>query len=201
MARITLALIIINAAVFIAQLISDPVTELFALTPTVAVSGAYWQFFTYMFLHGGFTHIILNMFVLFIFGIMVEKALGSSRYLILYLVSGVGSSVLYLALTGISSIPMLGASGAVFAVLTAYGFLFPKNIIFVPPGIPLPARFAVILFAGLELFLGLTEMEPGIANFGHLGGIITGALLMLYWRQKEKKQKAMELKGYEFIWE
>ncbi len=199
--RITLALVLINVMVFILQGIFPGFTEFFALTPVLAMYGAYWQFFTYMFLHGSMSHILLNMFVLFIFGVSVERILGWKRYIILYLLSGIGSSLLYIAFTGESVILMLGASGAVFAVLTAYGFLYPKNIIFIPPGIPLPARFAVIFFAGLELFLGLTGLDPGIANFGHLGGIATGAALMFYWNHKEKTHRAPAFRDYEFIWE
>ncbi len=198
--RVTLSLIIISAVIFIAQALFNGFTELFALTPAMGVGGSYWQFFTYMFLHGDIVHIMINMFVLFIFGVMVERTLGWKKYLILYIVSGVGSSLLYLMLTGLSYTPMLGASGAVFAVLTAYGFLFPRNIIFVPPGIPLPARFAVVFFAGFELFLGLTGLQPGIANFGHIGGIVTGAILMFYWKHTER-QKAHEFNGFEFVWE
>jgi membrane associated rhomboid family serine protease len=199
--RVTLALIAINVVVFIVQGIFAGFTEFFALTPALAMRGAYWQFFTYMFLHGGMMHIFLNMFILLIFGVMVERELGWDRYLILYIISGLGSAGLYLILTGESMILMLGASGAIFAVLTAYGIMFPKNIIFVPPGIPMPAMFAVVFFVAIELFFGLTGLEPGIANFGHLGGIVTGAALMFYWKRFARRRRAQEFRSYEFIWE
>jgi membrane associated rhomboid family serine protease len=95
---------------------------------------------------------------------------------------------------------MLGASGAIFAVLTAYGFIFPKNIVWIPPGIPLPAKFAVLVFAFIELFLGLSGLEPGVANFGHLGGIITGAAIMFIWRRRDSF-KYKGFKNIEFVWE
>jgi membrane associated rhomboid family serine protease len=199
--RITIALVLICIATFIVQNIVSGFTELFSLTPAMALQGAYWQFFTYMFLHGGLLHIALNMFVLLMFGVPVEHSLGEKKYLFLYLLAGVGSAALYMFLTPEPTVLMLGASGAIFAVLTAYAFLYPNNLIFIPPGIPLPAKYGVILFAGLELFLGVTGLEPGIANFGHLGGIATGAALMLYWRHGKKGGRAKELQDYEFFWE
>lgn len=198
--RVTISLILINIAVFIAQSIFPDLTNIFALTPALALHGAYWQFFTYMFLHGGFFHIALNMLIFFMFGLAVERELGEIRYITLYILAGIGSAFLYMFLTMEPLVLMLGASGAIFGVLTAYGFLFPKNIVFLY-FFPMPAWFAVIFFAGFELFLGLTGIEPGIANFGHLGGIATSAILMLYWRQRKRSQRAPELRGYEFTWE
>jgi membrane associated rhomboid family serine protease len=196
--RITVSLIAANAIVFALQMIFPLVEQVFALTPTLAFgNGWLWQLFTYMFLHGGIMHITFNMFVLFMFGTVIEHSLGEKKYLILYFISGIGSALFYVLLTGIVDIEMLGASGAIFGILTAYGFMFPKNIVFVFPGIPLPAIFAVIGFAVLELFSGIFGLEPGIANFGHLGGIITGVILMYYWKHGAKKNK----REYEFFWE
>lgn len=203
--QLTFALIAANIVLFIAQNIVPGFTEMFSLTPAAAFSGAYWQFFTYMFMHAGLMHIFINMFVLFMFGLPVEGTLGSRKFAALYFISGIGSAFLYMGLTlfftpsGIGDL-MLGASGAVFAVLTAYGFLYPRNIVWIIGFFPLPARLAVIAFAALELFLGLTGLEPGVANFGHLGGIATGALLMLCWRRR-KGIKYHGLKNFEFIWE
>jgi len=176
-------------------------TRTFSLTPKTALGGYYWQFLTYMFMHGGFFHIFINMFVLLIFGFQVENTLGWRRFLTLYLASGIFSSVFYTLLTGEATIMMLGASGAVFAVLTAYAFKFPNNIVFIGFFFPLPAKYAVILFAGLEFFSGIFDLEMGVANFGHLGGIIAGALLMLYWRRADRNRRAPEFHGLEFIWE
>ncbi len=201
--RVTNALIGINLVAFILQVAIPPFTDLFWLVPTEALSGAWWQFITYMFMHGGVMHIMINMFVLFIFGSVIENALGERRYVILYLISGVGSALLYLLLMGISNIPMLGASGAVFGVMAAFGFLFPREkIIIFPLPFPIPAYFAIIAIAALELFLGVTGIEPGIANFGHLGGLLTGLALTYYWKsRKPKKSDVHAVRDYQFFWE
>jgi len=217
--KITLAIIGICIAVFFAQSIIPGFSEEFSLTPNLALSGHIWQFVTYMFLHGDPIHLFLNMFVLLIFGVMIENTLGRKKYLLLFFISGIASSVIYLVITGFLtpsallgltfSIPMLGASGAVFGVMAAYGLLYPKNWIIMFPGIPMPAWVAVIAFAGLEVFYGLTGAQPGVANWGHLGGLLIGAILILYWKKKSKKyelliedsKKSKEDKEWEFVWE
>jgi membrane associated rhomboid family serine protease len=201
--RLTFGLIGANIAVFMLQVIVRGFTDIFALTPAMAFGGAWWQFFTYMFLHGGPTHLFLNMFFLFIFGDVMEHALGDTRYITLYVVSGLGSALIYIALMGATSVPMLGASGAVFGILAAYGFMFPRNKIWVPIPfiIPLPAFTVVILLAILEFVLGFLGLEPGIANFGHFGGIVTGLLLTYYWKRTSRPRGAQERREYEFFWE
>lgn len=205
----TFYLILANIAVFILQLAFYPVFDIyFALTPAEALSGSYWQFLTYMFLHATFDqagnvylfHIGMNMFVLLLFGSVVERKLGTTRFLFLYFISGIGSAILHVLLTGVSTIQMLGASGAVFGVLAAYGILFPRNWIIMFPGIPMPAFLAVAAFAFMELFFGVFGLEEGIANFGHLGGILTGAALMLYWKHTKKTEDDV-LGNFEFFWE
>jgi membrane associated rhomboid family serine protease len=204
--RVTLAIILVNAIVFAAELaLGDAFLQAFSLTPVIALGGAWWQFFTYMFLHADPLHITLNMFVLFMFGVVVERALGWKRYLFLYLVSGIGSALFYLLLTltflpGEMAVLMLGASGAVFGIMAAFGFMFPKEVIYVY-FIPLPAMSAVFLFAAVELIAGLTGIMPGIANFGHLGGIITSAIIILAWRRYPKPKGESELRRYQFYWE
>ena len=168
-----------------------------------------------MFLHGDEIHIFLNLFVLFIFGITVEKVLGARKYLTLFFLAGIGSSVIFLVITfALSSpadllinmqIPMLGASGAVFGIMAVYGFLYPRNWIIMFPGIPMPAIAAVFVFAGLEIFYGLTGSQPGIANWGHLGGILVGIIfiLVLKYRKKldEKKWTTKNQREFEFVFE
>jgi membrane associated rhomboid family serine protease len=213
--RVTLAIIIINAIVFAAQVAyaaaynvpigEDPFTSAFSLTPVVALSGAWWQFITYMFLHADPLHITLNMFVLFMFGVVMERALGWKKYIFLYMVSGVGSAAFYMLLTltvlpGQLTILMLGASGAIYGILAAFGFMFPKEVIYVY-FIPLPAISAVFIFAAIELVAGITGIMPGIANFGHLGGIITGALILLVWKRTSKPKSEREMRQYQFYWE
>jgi len=105
-AKVTVGLIVANFAVFILQIAAPGFTGLVALTPSKAVSGMYWQFFTYMFAHAGITHIGLNMLALFMFGGIMERVLGVERYLTLYIISGIGSSLFHMILTGISDAPM-----------------------------------------------------------------------------------------------
>ena len=134
---------------------------------------AYWQFFTYMWLHGGMLHLTFNMFFLFIFGEVMEHALGTKKYLSLYIVSGLGSALFYILLTGIISpgdsillsTEMLGASGAVFGVMAAYGLMFPKNKIWLPFLLkPLPAITVVFILAALEFAIGYFALEPMKGN-------------------------------------
>ena len=215
--RLTAAIVAINVAVFIVQAISasiycpmgfctqdgiDPFTYTFSLVPENAIGGGQvWQFVTYMFLHGGVEHIFFNMFVLIIFGGVVEQALGARRYITLYLAAGIGSAFLHVALTGMSDVVMLGASGAIFGVLAAYGFMFPHNrIIVFPIPIPLPSWIVIIGIAALEFLLGFYSLEPGIANFGHLGGLITGFFLVYYWKRR-KPRDTSQRRSYEFFWE
>ena len=134
---LTFSLIAANIALFLVQNIVPGFTELLSLTPSAAFGGAYWQFITYMFMHGGVIHIFFNMFVLFTFGMPVEGTLGTKKFGMLYFLSGIGSALLYMGLTALFTpldlgVMMLGASGAIFAVLTAYGFLFPKNMVWIP---------------------------------------------------------------------
>lgn len=222
--RLTYLIVVLNIIIFITQAISfqyycvipgeplnmclDPFTGTFSLVPGATISGALWQFVTYMFLHGDIFHITFNMFVFLIFGLAIENVLGWKRFLTLYIISGIGSALLYLGLTillgGNIAIYLLGASGAVFGVLTAYAFIFPKSKIWVPYFfIPLPAITVIVLLAALEFFFGVFSLQSGVANFGHLGGLITGAILMAYWKGRHKKrlmQDALE-RSFEFIWE
>jgi len=204
--RVILTLIIINVIVFAAEIIyGDAFIQAFSLTPVIALNGAWWQFFTYMFLHADPMHITLNMFALFMFGVVMERALGWKKYLLLYMLSGIGSAMFYLFLTltflpGELTILMLGASGAVYGVLAAFGFMFPKEVIYIY-FIPLPAMAAVFIFAAIELIAGVTGIMPGIANFGHLGGIITSALVMLVWKHIMRPKNETEMRQYKFYWE
>jgi len=202
--RVTLAIIAACVVIFIVQNIVPGFTEAFSLVPSLALSGAYWQFFTYMFLHGSLWHLTINMFILFMFGIMIENALGRKWYLIFFILSGLGSALFHMVLTGNSMILVLGASGAIFGILTAFAFMFPdmKLIIF-PIFIPIKAIYAIIAIAAFELFLGIFDILPGLAHFGHFGGILTGILLMLYWKyiHKNRLRRRNEMRDFEFYWE
>lgn len=187
----------------------DIITLNFSLIPADAFSGSYWQFVTYMFLHGGVLHLVLNMFVLFIFGVLVEKTLGLKKYLSLYFLAGIGSGFFFILLSYILTpqaaltdmiMPMLGASGAVYGVMAAYGILYPKNWIMVM-GIPMPAWIAVIALVFVEFFFGVTGIQAGVANFGHLGGLIVGALFTFALKYLKKEQTEPQQVSWNYIWE
>jgi membrane associated rhomboid family serine protease len=202
--RVTLVLIGLNVIVFVLELLFGSVfIKNFSLISANALTGSYWQFLTYMFLHADTRHIAFNMFALLIFGVPVERHIGERKYILLYLFSGVASSFFHIFLTGVSNIPMLGASGAVFGVLTAYGVLFPRRWVFIPPGLPLPSILAVAVFAVMQFFLGIFNLEEGVANFGHLGGIVAGLIFMLILKciERRKKHEEPQIREFEFIWE
>lgn len=161
------------------------------------------QIFSYMFLHSGTRHIFSNMFGLVMFGPMLESFLGSKRFLILYIVSGIGACLLHGAInlyeisqfpvdsaeyTMMMSIPMVGASGAIFGMLGAFARLFPNTeMIIFPLPIPVKAKYLVSLYALFEIFSGVSNIMPGVAHFAHIGGLIFGILLINYWNKKKDR--------------
>ncbi|MCP9762467.1 rhomboid family intramembrane serine protease [Lacihabitans soyangensis] len=156
-----------------------------------------WQFISYQFLHGGIGHLFSNMFGLFIFGSALETFMGSKKFIIYYLVCGVGAAVLNSALDFYemsnmsvdsmeylrqAQIPMVGASGAIFGILMAFGFLFPNvemMLLFFP--FPLKAKYFVALYGVYELVQGTAGLQSGIAHFAHLGGLLTGFILLKFF--------------------
>ncbi len=151
-----------------------------------------WQLFTYMFLHGDFMHLFFNMFALWMFGCTIERAFGSKRFLIYYLVCGIGAGLFQelaqmvelLAFNAMSFGPTIGASGATYAILLAFGMTFPEERIFIfPIPFPIKAKWFVMLYAGIELFMALGSSNDGIAHLAHLGGMLVGLLLILHWRK------------------
>jgi len=158
-----------------------------------------FQLITHMFMHGDLNHLFFNMFGLFMFGPTIEARMGERKFLVYYFITGFGAMFLHMLVTyfelqtgsispGAINVPMLGASGAIFGVLTAYGVLFPNNkIMLLIPPIPMKAKYMVVLFAVLELFMGLGPFRAdGVAHFAHLGGALFGFLLILYWRKTGK---------------
>lgn len=139
-----------------------------------------WQILTYMFMHAGFLHIFFNMLGLWMFGAELENVWGSRKFLMYYLMCGVGGAVSNLLvglLTG-NGAPTVGASGAVFGVLLAFGMLFPDRLIYIYFFLPIRAKYMVILWIGLELVYGVTGTTDGIAHFAHLGGAFAGFIYM-----------------------
>ena len=155
-----------------------------ALWPIASGSFEPWQIVTYGFLHGNFNHIFFNMFALWMFGLPIERIWGSQRFTLYYMVCIIGAAVTQLLVQQVSGefYPTIGASGAVFGLLLAYGVMFPNNrifLIFLP--IPIKAKWFVVIYGGLELFFGVTRSLPQIAHFAHLGGLLFGAVLLWNW--------------------
>ncbi|MDE3058032.1 MAG: rhomboid family intramembrane serine protease [Bacteroidota bacterium] len=151
---------------------------LFALRPLG--QGFYiWQLFTYLFLHGGFAHIFFNMLALWMFGMELENVWGSKKFLTYYLICGVGAGLSNLLIAPLFTTtgPTIGASGAIYGVLLAYGILFPDRLIFIYFLVPIKAKYFVILYMMLE-FISVGSMD-GIAHFAHLGGAFVGFLYLV----------------------
>lgn len=192
------ALILANVGIYLMQwLLGDFFTDKFALWPPQAAQYGYpgfmpWQLLTYGFLHGSFTHLFFNMFALFMFGSEIENLFGAKRYLIYYLVCVVGAALMHLIVVAAAQMPPLptvGASGAVFGLLLAFGMAFPKRMIMMLfPPIPMPAWLFVTLYGLLELYLGITQTQQGVAHFAHLGGMATGFVLIRYWRGQRRRR-------------
>jgi membrane associated rhomboid family serine protease len=184
MPPVTALLIAANAAVFLLLLAAPGLLTAFALWP-VGAGFRPWQLVTYAFLHGGLMHIAFNMFALYMFGGAIERVFGARRYLTYYLVCVVSAAIAQLLTAAISGAvyPTVGASGGVFGLLLAYAIYFPHSrIILIFPPIPMPARVFVVVYAVVELFLGVTGTEEGVAHFAHLGGLIGGFIMLRYWR-------------------
>jgi membrane associated rhomboid family serine protease len=199
MLQVTTALIVANVVMFLLQVVAPGVMVPLALWPVgrapmgVDAGFAPWQLVTYAFLHGGLSHLAFNMFGLYMFGNAVEQVLGGRRYFTYYLVCIVSAAVtqlLFAVITG-AYYPTLGASGGVFGLLLAYAYYFPKNrllLLFLP--IPIPARVFVVVYGVLELYLGVTGTQAGVAHFAHLGGLIGGVALLAYWRGIRRRRSA-----------
>ena len=192
MPPVTLFLIAANAVVFLLQLAVPGIEAPFALWPLGAarasggqVSFQVWQLVTYAFLHGSVMHIALNMFALYMFGGQMELVFGPRRYLTYYFVCVLSAAIAQLATSAMTATlyPTVGASGGVFGLLLAYAIYFPHNrIMLIFPPIPMPARVFVIVYAGLELLLGVTGTQEGVAHFAHLGGLVGGYLMLKFGR-------------------
>jgi len=148
-----------------------------------------WQLVTYSFLHGNMTHIFFNMFALWMFGRDLEHMMGAKRFVTYYFTCVIGAGLIQLIVAGTqgSFYPTVGASGGVFGILLAYGMAFPnRTIMLMFPPIPMKAKYFVLFYGLLELYLGLSGNAPGVANFAHLGGMLFGFLLLYYWRQPRR---------------
>jgi membrane associated rhomboid family serine protease len=187
-------LIAANVVVYVLQSLSaDAVEGLFALWPIQPIDGAphfeVWQIVTYAFLHstGNITHLLFNMLGLWMFGAEIERYVGPKRLLACYFASVITAALSQLFIPMLfhaPPAPTIGASGGVFGLLLAYAVLFPKRkVVPLIPPIPMPAWLFATIYAGIELFLGVTGTLSGIAHFAHLGGMVGSALVIMQWRR------------------
>jgi membrane associated rhomboid family serine protease len=189
---VTRALIIANVIVFLLQQVTGTaLTALFALWPFGGPADEPifqpWQLLTYSFLHANFLHIFFNMFALYMFGSPLEMFWGGRRYAFYYLASILTAAATELIVMNATQVggPVIGASGGVFGLLLAFAWYFPKQRLFIIPiPIPLPAWLFVTLYGVAELVFGVTGIQPDVAHFAHLGGMLGGALSILYWRAR-----------------
>lgn len=193
-ARAVKSLIAANVAVFLLQSLSSGRLDVaLALWPLQPLDGEVyfrlWQIVTYAFLHDprNITHLLFNMLGLWMFGAEIERYMGPWRLLACYFASVITAALTQLfvpVLLGAPPAPTIGASGGVFGLLLAYALLFPhRKVVPLIPPIPMPAWVFATIYAGLELFMGVTGTMTGIAHFAHLGGMIGSALVVLQWRR------------------
>lgn len=214
---LTFAIIMVNVAIWFAQIAVYPVLEdTLALDPATLDANHAYQFVTYMFLHATFAetssgditiypaHIVMNMFVLAIFGFQLEQGLGRKKFAALYLLSGIGSALFYAYLMPLfmpgGTASLIGASGSVFGVIAAYAFKYPRSWVYIFGFFPMPAAVLLVFLIIEETFLGVMGLQPGVANFGHVGGIITGLLIMAVWKLARREKKFGD-RGFEYVWE
>ena len=204
-------IIIINVLVYLmTSLKGNFMYENFALFYPTSPFFHWWQPLTHMFMHGGFWHIFFNMYTLFIFGSVLERVWGTKKFLIYYFITGLGAAAVH---TGVEWIqmthwmsqaaegsiaaqasihalkmtPTVGASGAIYGLLMGYAMLYPDAIMsLIFPPISMKAKWFVLIFAAIELFTGVTGTGGGIAHFAHLGGLIFGFILLMYWKKTRR---------------
>ncbi len=204
-------LIMANVIVYIITMISGNfMYEHFSLFYFKSPFFKPFQLVTHMFMHGGFAHILFNMYALFIFGSVLERVWGSQKFLFYYFVTGIGAALIHLGVMALQLrgymadlnagdllaraqiqdilvTPTVGASGAIYGLLLAYGMLFPNNIMqLIFPPVALKAKWFVLIYGAIELMLGLSGRGGDIAHFAHLGGMIFGFFLILYWKKNNR---------------
>jgi membrane associated rhomboid family serine protease len=229
MPPVVLNLIIINALfLLVTGLFGDKINlySLLGLHYFTSEEFRSWQFVSYMFMHGGFYHLLFNMFALWMFGSILEQVWGPKRFLTYYMVTGIGAGLVQIlvaflriqslegelspeqidivysqgaelwregrtyadatmsALHRVINTPTVGASGAVFGILLAFGMLFPNTMIYVFFAIPIRAKYFVLIYGLAELWFGVSGTQEGIAHFAHLGGMVFGFFLIKYWKRR-----------------
>ena len=216
---VTRNLLLINILVYVAQWLFETsgvsLVEYGGLHFFLASHFHFWQFFTYMFLHGGFTHLFFNMFALWMFGCVIERVWGPKKFLFYYIFCGIGAGLCQelvqfcefyytvqqqfpdtslsetMAILGNSDLNgalTIGASGAIYGILLAFGMIFPNERIFIfPLPVPIKAKWFVCIYVAIEIFSALSAVGDGIAHMAHVGGMLFGFLLITYWRRHPER--------------
>jgi membrane associated rhomboid family serine protease len=186
---VVLNLIIINAIVFIAQSVFDSswgLTNILALYPYNSGLFKPYQLVTHMFAHGGFLHILFNMYALWIFGSVLERMWGPKKFLIFYLVCGLAAGLTQMFF--VTNAPAIGASGAIMGLLAAFAYTFPNTEFFIIPfPFPIKAKYMAAIFAAFDIFGGFAGTD-NVAHFAHLGGLVMGLILVIIWNKTNKKR-------------
>ncbi len=158
---------------------TDKISESFSLVSTAVRSGQIFRVFTYMFIHGGFGHILFNMWGLYLFGSLLESKIGSMRFISLYFLSGLLGAAFWLSFNWSSPIPCIGASGALFGVIIATAMFFPDlQIMLLIPPIPMKLKTFAVVYVVAEIFFEMTSIDGGIAHIVHLGGGLGGYIFV-----------------------
>ena len=191
-------LIIINAILLVATyFVGDAMYEKLALFAFGSPFFKPWQIITHMFMHGGFWHFFFNMYTLAMFGTVLENLWGSKKFLIFYFVTGIGAALCHNFVmdlqiahgaSALMGVPTVGASGAIYGVLLGFAMVYPQaelRLLFFP-FVPLKAKWLAVVFAVLELIMGISANGDGIAHFAHLGGMLFAWLLIKYWKKSNK---------------
>ena len=185
-------LMIVMGAVFLLQmLVSGQFSFYLGLVPILVWKKYYlWQLITYIFLHGGITHLLFNFLALWMFGSELEGYWGSRKFLRYFLFCGIGAGICTVVFSPYQYIPVIGASGSIYGLLLAFGWLFPNRPIYIYFLFPIPAKYMVIIFGLIELFSSAEGTGGGVAHLTHLGGLLFGLLYMVYptLRQKIRRE-------------
>jgi membrane associated rhomboid family serine protease len=192
-------LMIIMGAVFLLQKIAEMgqiyilIIYYFALVPILVWKEFFlWQLVTYIFLHGGVFHILFNLLALWMFGGDLEGSWGSKKFLRYFLFCGIGAGICTVLFTPYpyQRIPVIGASGAIYGILLAFGWLFPNRLIYIYFLFPIPAKYFVIIFGLIEFFSSIGGPGGGVSHLTHLGGLLFGLFYMAYptIRQKIRRE-------------
>jgi membrane associated rhomboid family serine protease len=182
----TRAILLVNIAVFLLDMATGRALSFWGALRPLGHGFEPWQLITYAFLHENWSHIFFNMFALFMFGAPLEQFCGTRRFTVYYFACVLAAAVTQLAVQASagSGEETIGASGGIFGLLLAFAIFFPRQKLLIYFAIPMPAWLFVTLYGVLELYLGVTGRQGDVAHFAHLGGMLGGAAVILYWRAR-----------------